>query len=99
MKICRISNIPTVHNYRPCVRQQNCITKTDEFNGSWILFAGKQNALWAEVAVYYVITVTVSDCFCNLPHVVTATQHRHSNRKYTQQAENYKNIFMAAFVN
>ena len=42
--------------------------------------------------MYYVITVTVSDCFCNLPHVVTATQHRHSNRKYTQQVENYKNV-------
>jgi len=78
-KICRISNKPTWHKYRPCISQQNSITKTDEFDGSRILLASEQNAMWTQVTMDYVVTVAVSNRLRNLAHVVTKTADRQKN--------------------
>lgn len=65
-----------MHDDWPCIGQENSVTKADQLHGSRVLFAGEQDALWTKVAMNYVVTVTVSDCFGNLPHVVTTVQCR-----------------------
>jgi len=64
-----------MHQYRTCIREKNSISKTDEFHGSRVFFAGEQDALWTQVTMDYVIAVTISDRLGNLPHVVTKTQY------------------------